>query len=145
MHPWSYPSTASNALRIEAARQRYKQTAKFVCLGGAISESADLDTEIKRDIGAAWTSVRKYSSQLYYIRNARLSLKIRLFKAGIIEAMLYGCATCSMYSQGFSAYELPITSYVCGSSAFGARTAPGINPYGMGRFSRGPVPNASKR
>ena len=62
-------------------------------LGGAISESADLDIEIERRIGAAWASVRKYSSQLYDPRNARLSLKIRLFKAEVMEAMLYGCAT----------------------------------------------------
>ena len=33
----------------------------------------------------------------------------------------------------------------CALSAFGARTAPGINPYHIGRFSRGPVPNVSKR
>ena len=62
-------------------------------LGDAISESADLDIEIKRRIGAAWASVRKYSSQLYGRRNARLSLKIRLFKAEVMEAMLYGYAT----------------------------------------------------
>ena len=77
MHLWSHPHTTSNALRIEAAGQRYKQTTEFVYLGGAISESADLDIEIKRRIGAAWASVRKYSSQLYDRRNARLSLKIR--------------------------------------------------------------------
>ena len=82
MHPWSHPHTASNALRIEAAGQRYnKQTTELLYLGGAISESADLDIEIKRRIGAAWASVRKYSSQLYDRRNTRLSLKIRLFKA----------------------------------------------------------------
>ena len=71
-------------------------------LGGAISESADLDIEIKRRIGAAWASVRKYSSQLYDRRNARLSLKIRLFKAEVMEAMLYRCATWTMRSQDFS-------------------------------------------
>ena len=82
MHLWSHPHTASNALRIEAAGQRYnKQTTELGYLGGAISESADLDIEIKRRIGAAWASVRKYRSQLYDRRNARLSLKIRLFKA----------------------------------------------------------------
>ena len=70
MHLWSHPHTASNALRIEAEGQRYKQTAEFVYLGGAISENADLDIEIKRRIGAAWASVRKYSSQLYDRRNA---------------------------------------------------------------------------
>ena len=93
MHLWSHPHTASNALRIEAAGQRYEQTTEFVYLGGAISESADLDIEIKRRIGAAWASVRKNSSQLYDRRNARLSLKIRLFKAEVMEVMLYGCAT----------------------------------------------------
>ena len=71
-------------------------------LGGAISESADLDIEVKRRIGTAWASVRKYSSQLYDRRNARLSLKIRLFKAEVMEAMLYGCATWTMRSQDFS-------------------------------------------
>ena len=35
---------------------------EIVYLGGAISEGADLDTEIKRRIGAAWASVTKYSS-----------------------------------------------------------------------------------
>ena len=93
MHLWSHPHTASNALRIEAAGQRYEQTTEFVYLGGAISESADLDIEIKRRIGAAWASVRKYSSHLYDRRNARLSLNIRLFKAEVMEAMLYGWAT----------------------------------------------------
>ena len=58
VHLWSHPHTASNALRTEAAGQPYKQTTEFVYLGGAISESADLDIEIKRRIGAAWASVR---------------------------------------------------------------------------------------
>ena len=71
-------------------------------LGGAISESTDLNIEIKRRIGAAWASVRKYSCQLYDRRNARLSLKIRLFKVEVMEAMLYGCATWTMRSQDFS-------------------------------------------
>ena len=103
MHLWFRPSTASNALRIEAVGQRYKQTTEFVYLDGAISESADLDTEIERRIGAAWASVRKYScSQLHDRQNTRLSLKIRLFKVEVMEAMLYGCATWTMRSQEFS-------------------------------------------
>ena len=74
MHLWSHLIPASNALQIEAAGQRYKQMTEMVYLGGAIGESTDLDIEIKRRIGAAWASVRKYSSQLYDRRNARLSL-----------------------------------------------------------------------
>ena len=99
MHVWFHPNTASNALQIEAAGQRYTQMTEFVYLGGAISESTDLDTEIKRRICAAWVNVRKDSSQLYDRRRARLSLKIKLFKAEIMEAMVYGCATWTMRSQ----------------------------------------------
>ena len=102
MHLWSHPDTMSNALRVEAAGQRYTQTIEIVYLGGAISQSADLDTEIKRRIGAALASVTKYSSELYGRWNARLSLKIRLFKSEVMEAMLYGCATWTKRSQDFS-------------------------------------------
>ena len=70
-------------------------------VGGAISESADLDIEIKRRVGAAWASVRRYSSRLYDRLNPRLSLKIRLFKAEVMEAMLYGCTTWTVPSQDF--------------------------------------------
>ena len=62
----------------------------------------DHDAEIKRRIGAAWASVRRYSSRLCDRRNAWLSLKIRLFKAEVAEAMLYGCATWIMHSHDFS-------------------------------------------
>ena len=40
-------------------------------------------------------------------------------------------------------YNLINTNF-CASLAFGGRTGPSINPYRMGKFSRGPVPNASK-
>ena len=72
----------------------------YLC--SVISESVDLDTEIKRRIGAAWVSVTNYSSQLYDRRNARLYLNIRLFKAEVLEAMLYGYATWTMRSQNFN-------------------------------------------
>ena len=71
-------------------------------LGGDIRESTDLDTEIKRRIGAAWAGVRRYSSQLYDRCNARLSLKIGLFKAEEMREMLYGCAAWTMRSRYFS-------------------------------------------
>ena len=53
MHLWSDPSTVSNALQNEAVDQRYKQTIEFVYVGGAVSESADRDTETKRLMGTA--------------------------------------------------------------------------------------------
>ena len=143
MHLWSHPHTASNALRIETAGQRYKQTTEFVYLGGAISESADLDIEIKRRIGAAWASVRKYSSQLYDRRNARLSLKISLFKAEVMEAMLYGCATWTMRSQDCSSLRTAHHKLLLRIIGFRRKDRIGYKP--LSYFSRGPVPNASKR
>ena len=59
--------------------------------------------------------------------------------------MLYGYARGLCALRTLAAYVPPATSYFCASSAFGARTAPGINPYRMRRFSRGPVPNAPTR
>ena len=47
IHLWSHPIPASNALRIEPAQQRYRQTTESVYLGGDITASVDLDTEIK--------------------------------------------------------------------------------------------------
>ena len=99
---WSNPSTALNALRSEEAGKRYRQITKFVYLsGGAINEGTYLVTEIRLRIGAAWASVRRYSSQLYEQRDAAMSLKIRLLKAKAVEAMLYGCAAWIVRSQNF--------------------------------------------
>ena len=128
MHLWSHPSTASNALRIEVAGQLYKQTTEFVYLGGAISESADLGIEIKRRIGAAWARVRKYSSQLYDRRNARLSLMIRLFKAEVMEAMLYGCATWTVCSQDFSSLRTAHHKLLLGIIGFRRKDRTGYKP-----------------
>ena len=136
MHLWYDPSTVSNALRVEAAAgQRYKQKAEFVYLGGAISESADLDTEIKRRIGTAWASVRRYSSQLYDRRNARLSLKIRLFKVEVVEAMPYGCATWTMHSQNFGSLRTPLHKLRLRVIGFRRKDPIGYKPLSYERLS----------
>ena len=128
MHLWFHPHTTSNALQIEAPGQRYKQTTEFVYLGGAISETAGLDIEIKRRIGAVWASVRKYSSQLYDRRNARLSLKIRLFKAEVMEALLYGCATWTMRSQDLSSLRTAHHKLLLCIIGFGRKGRTGYKP-----------------
>ena len=75
MHLWSHISTAANALRVEAAGKLYKQTTEFAHLGGVISERVDLDTEIKRRIGAAWASVRRYSYHILLQYRAKPPLR----------------------------------------------------------------------
>ena len=102
MHPLFDPSTLSNALQIKAAGQRYKPATEFMYLGNVISESADLNTDVKRRLGAGWVSFRRYRFQSYDRQGARLSFKIRLFKVEVVmEVMLYKCATSTMRSQVF--------------------------------------------
>ena len=88
IHLWSDLSTASNALQIEEVGQRYKQKIEIVYLGCLISKSADLDAEIKRRIDVAWVHATRYSFQLHNQRNTKLSLKTKLPKAEVVEAML---------------------------------------------------------
>ncbi|CAM9274940.1 unnamed protein product [Sphacelaria rigidula] len=71
----SVPSSTEAALDIKAADQRYKQTGKFIYLGGATSADAKLSIEINRRISAAWAHIQKYISQLHDRLNAELSLK----------------------------------------------------------------------
>ena len=114
-------------------------------VGGAISESTDLDTEIKRRIGAIWASVRRYSSQLYDRRNARLSLKIRLFKVEEVEAMLYRCATWTKRPQDLSNIRTAHHKLLLCVIGFRRKARTGYKPLSYGTFSRAPVPNASRR
>ena len=113
--------------------------------GGAINESTDLDIEIKRRIGAIRASVRAYSSQLYDRRNARLSLKIRLLKAEVVEAMLYGCATWTRRSQDFSNIRTAHHKLLLRVIGFRRKDRTDYKPLSYGTFSRTPVPNASRR
>ena len=87
----------SEPLAIEAAGQKYLQTSSFTYLGTTISDVADLDVEIKRRVRLAWFSFRKYSRVLYdRAMGVSLELKVRMLKAEVLEALLYGCATWTM-------------------------------------------------
>ena len=146
MYLWSDPSTASNALRIEAAGQRYKQITEFLYLDGVISESADLDTEIKRRIGAAWVNIK-----IYTVSNSFIDGTPGCHSRSGYSKWRGGKLCCTNVPRGLCALKTlaacvpPTTSYYCASSAFGARIIPGSNLYRMERRWRGPFPNASKR
>ena len=59
--------------------------------------------------------------------------------------MLYGCATWTMRSQEFSSLRTAHHKLLLRIIGFRRKDRIGINPYRIGRFSRGPVQNASKR
>ena len=102
LHTRGTPDAAAS-FSVEAAGQVYKQTHDFVYLGGNVNHDADLSIEVDRRIRNAWCSLRKYSLELYDRPSAPLELKIRMLKAEVLEAMLYGCVTWSPRSCHYDA------------------------------------------
>ena len=80
-------------LVIEAAGQKYAQTAQFRYLGGLVNEDGELTQEISRWSRAAWACTRKFSRELFDRPRALWRLKVRLLRAEAMEALLYGCMT----------------------------------------------------
>ena len=77
----------------EAAGQVYKQTTKFVCLGGTACENVDLTAEINRRMLLANLRFRPYSLPLYDQSTAPLRLEVWMLKAELVETMPYRCVT----------------------------------------------------
>ena len=65
-------------LVIEAAGQKYAQTAQFRYLGGLVNE----DGEIKHRSRAAWACIKRFSRELFDRPRAPWKLKVRLLRAG---------------------------------------------------------------
>ena len=93
MHLRSDPSTASNALRIGAEGQRYKQTTSL-CTLVVLAARARTSTPGLSVVSSPLGRVSEDTVLICTIDGTPdLSLKIRLFKAELVEAMLFGCAT----------------------------------------------------
>ena len=81
-------------LVIEAAGQKYAQTAQFRYLGGLVNKDGELTQEINHRSRAAWACIRRTSRELFDRPRAPWRLKVRLLRAEAMEALLYGCMTC---------------------------------------------------
>ena len=80
---------------VGAAGQLYNQTNEFIYLGGNVNHNADLSIEVDRRIRNAWCSFQKYTLKLYDRPSAPLELEVRMLRAEVLEAMLYGWVTWS--------------------------------------------------
>ena len=80
---------------VEAAGQVSNKANEFVYLRGNVNHKADLSIEVGRRIRNAWCRFRKYTLELYDRPSAHPELKIRMLRAVILEALLYGCVTWS--------------------------------------------------
>ena len=78
---------------IEAAGQKYAQTAQFRYLGGLVNEDGELTQEINHRSRAAWACIRRFSRELFDRPRAPWRLKVRLLRAEAMEALLYGGMT----------------------------------------------------
>ena len=84
----------ARAGNINAVGQHYCQTASFIYLEGAVTETPNLSVEIDRRIRAGWMSFNRYRRELYDRPNAfLLDLKVRMVKVDVVQALLYGCGT----------------------------------------------------
>ena len=80
-------------LVIEAAGQKYAQTAQFRYLGGLVNEDGKLTQEINHRSRAARACIRRFSRELFDGPRAPWRLKVRLLRADAMEALLYACMT----------------------------------------------------
>ena len=78
---------------VNAAGMVFKQTDKFVYLGGTICEDGSVDAEIANRVLRAHCCFRRNSQAMYDRRGAALRLKTRLLQAEVVETLLYGCVT----------------------------------------------------
>ena len=80
-------------LVIEAAGQKYAQTAQFRYLGGLVNEDGELTQEMNHRSRAAWACIKRFSRELFDRPRAPWRLNVRLLRAEAMEALLYGCMT----------------------------------------------------
>ena len=78
-------------LVIEAAGQKYAQTAQFRYLGDLVNEDGELTQEVNHRSRAAWSCIRRFSRELFDRPRAPWRLKVRQLRAEAMEALLYGC------------------------------------------------------
>ena len=79
---------------IEAAGQKYAQTAQFRYSEDLVNENGELTQEINHRSKAAWACIRRFSRELFDRPRAPWRLKVRLLRAEAMEALLYGCMKC---------------------------------------------------
>ena len=89
-------------MRVDAAGQSYKNVQPFTYLGGTVTETTDMSTEIATRTRACWTRTRHYLLELYDQPKVAFFLKTRTEKVEAIEALLYGCSTWTLRQKQYS-------------------------------------------
>ena len=85
-------TTLTPPLVIEAAGQRYKQTAQYLCLAALPTKTVTSRSKLT-DVRLLRTCLKQFGPESYDRTIAPLSLKVRMLTAEVIETLLYGCVT----------------------------------------------------
>ena len=67
-----------------------------------MTETPVMSGEIAGRTRACWMRIKRYSQELYGQPKIALSLKTRMVKAEVIEALLYGCSTWTLRQEHYA-------------------------------------------
>ena len=97
------PEESAQQLMIQSAEQRYAQKERLKCLGGTISEDADMSAKLKSRARSAYGAIHRYNQQLYDRATAivSLELKVKLLRSEVLGALIYGCDTWTLLQKGY--------------------------------------------
>ena len=107
------PCTPRTMMRVEAAGTIYKKVQSFNRLGGAVTGTPVMSTEIAMWTRAYWMRIRRYLRELYDQPKVALSLKTRMVKAGTIKVLLYGCSAWTLYQKHYTSNYAPCSTGSC--------------------------------
>ena len=113
----------TSPLLIEAAGQRYRQATQFSYLGGLINASADIMSEINQRVRLAWACYKRFKRELYDMKTAPFTLKVRMLKAEVMRPCCTGVQRGPSARSTSPSCERHTTGLSCGSLASSADNA----------------------
>lgn len=88
--------------RANTGGQVYKQTSKFLYLGGSICEDRKVDKEMKSRLSRGSGCYRRNGQSMYHRRKVPLRLEVRRCQAEVVETLMYGCTAWNLRSKHYT-------------------------------------------
>ena len=79
--------------------QRLAVVDKFVCFGGTLWRSANIDEEVAYRIARASTAFGRLKDNVWERRGLNLDTKLKVYSAVVLPSLLYACETWTVYSR----------------------------------------------
>ena len=64
-----------------------------------MTDDHDMTPELGRRIGSSENKMRRYSKQIFDAKGVWLTVKVMMYKAEVLPALLYGCETWTLKSN----------------------------------------------